>query len=677
LSDDETEEEGSPCLPPASEREPVRYVGELDASGSRHGLGGAHFADGSTYYGLWAAGSMQGEGEHRGIDHSVYRGQFDRGRFHGDGVLETVTASRYTGKWNEGTKHGKGKFEYQDGSWYEGEWVEGERHGLGVLVGADGSRLEGLWVDDSVEGEALWLHEAFRLDGEWMAREEEDEADAQVSLQYTASLLQRWRAEHKLVSFGGTSDAHRPSAQGDQWTAYFSRKDSKYDSTAERIDRKLTSLLAEGLTPEEEGVAVGNHLIGVLEGGIHPCGFLTNQFCRIFHQAYEPKQEIPFPGAAVSLPLAIGDLRGFLVSMRSYMFSHMAKCLDTKQRQRHAHSVLVDVVFPMVFPPIWSLYCEAWAVKDEAIAEVGKTFLAVTVSECMDRLCLKKSLRLDSLASIDRANVNPAEAAAAPPIESEAIESEAGGASSEELTLTLIGASSEERMSSSDPLWVNTCKGEPGEEGEDGEDGVSMAGSLDGVLLPPPSPVTRPSTCSTRVGGDLRAVGDLRGTPYAEAIAILRRLPDHASPTAKIECLKACSRSILACIEAFPRGPDPKQITLGAEDKFPVVLFVVIQANVPHIASECALMSDALDERTRQVSEAGYRVTELQAAVDHLQGLAPPPSFHPAPAGEVGNTHQKHEAAAELASPSSIVLNLGGAARVRGKSKAQAGGEEA
>ena len=41
----------------------------------------------------------------------------------------------------------------------------------------------------------------------------------------------------------------------------------------------------------------------------------------------------------------------------------------------------------------------------------------------------------------------------------------------------------------------------------------------------------------------------------------------------------------------------------------------------PHLCAEAALMADAVEEKARNVSEARYRVTELQAALDHLELL--------------------------------------------------------
>jgi len=98
---------------------------------------------------------------------------------------------------------------------------------------------------------------------------------------------------------------------------------------------------------------------------------------------------------------------------------------------------------------------------------------------------------------------------------------------------------------------------------------------------------------------------------------------------------------------------------VGAEDKFPVVLFVVIQAQLPHIVAECALMADALDERTRNVSEAGYRITELQAALDHLENIDTTPTLATAIGTDKLDTAADPVDPVACASPSSVVLNLG------------------
>ena len=549
LRDDE--EPGCDTPPLTAPLSPAAYDGDRDTAGAPHGVGGAYFQDKSTYRGAWVNGNMEGEGERRGIDHSVYKGQFKQGWFHGFGVLEAVTGAKYSGEWKEGLKHGTGRFEYSDGSSYDGEWVAGERHGDGLYLESNGTRFNGAWVRDKPNGVCHWKSESLSLEGEWHGRDSERENDAEVSLRYTPELLNRWNSDHKTVS-------HMPCRclDEDQWSEYFARPSFRYDGTAERIDLRLVRLLeSENMCKEEEGVVIGKHLTELLNGGVHPIGCALQDFCRLFGEAYLPQEGVPFPGADVQLPRAISDLRYFIVAMRNFMLENMTCYLDTKQRKRHAHSVLVDVVYPRVFDTVWTMYCHVWAAKDDLIARRVAPVASLAHAEVMARLGIKSFLRL--------------------------------GPEQEEGIATVVAPEAGRA-----PLDAGVSRG----------DEESIAQKSDDVLLLPSSPVSEQRTYSG---------------PYAKAVAVLRRLPDYDSPTAKIECLKLCSDTILRCIETFPRD-ESLQVTLGAEDKFPVVLFVLIQAKVPHIAAECALMTDALDERTKQVSEAGYRVTELQAALDHL-----------------------------------------------------------
>ena len=53
---------------------------------------------------------------------------------------------------------------------------------------------------------------------------------------------------------------------------------------------------------------------------------------------------------------AVEDLRQFVVAFKDYMCTVLVDSLNTRSRKLHAHAVLLDVVFPMVYEDLWSLY---------------------------------------------------------------------------------------------------------------------------------------------------------------------------------------------------------------------------------------------------------------------------------------------------------------------------------
>ena len=82
----------------------------------------------------------------------------------------------------------------------------------------------------------------------------------------------------------------------------------------------------------------------------------------------------------------------------------------------------------------------------------------------------------------------------------------------------------------------------------------------------------------------------------------------------------------MSSIELFYQDDADKELTVGAEDKFAILIYILVQARIPLLCAELALLQDCLDEKTRNSSETGYRITELQAVVDHLSNLQIEPS---------------------------------------------------
>ena len=61
-------------------------------------------------------------------------------------------------------------------------------------------------------------------------------------------------------------------------------------------------------------------------------------------------------------------------------------------------------------------------------------------------------------------------------------------------------------------------------------------------------------------------------------------------------------------------------LVLGSEDKFPILSYVVVRANVPALYSELQLIRD-FAHRTQLREEAGFRLVELEQAVEYVNTL--------------------------------------------------------
>ena len=110
---------------------------------------------------------------------------------------------------------------------------------------------------------------------------------------------------------------------------------------------------------------------------------------------------------------------------------------------------------------------------------------------------------------------------------------------------------------------------------------------------------------------------DTRFNRWAAASAELRQIGIRRTARAKMDCVMQCvlqlKQGLLECLGAVGgHGP------LGADELFPVFVFVVLQCNPPRLASTLAYVQRFRSPMALK-SEAGCYFTHLQAAVSFLQ----------------------------------------------------------
>eukprot|EP00005_Dracoamoeba_jomungandri_P000788 CAMPEP_0174257784 /NCGR_PEP_ID=MMETSP0439-20130205/6896_1 /TAXON_ID=0 /ORGANISM="Stereomyxa ramosa, Strain Chinc5" /LENGTH=605 /DNA_ID=CAMNT_0015341035 /DNA_START=36 /DNA_END=1850 /DNA_ORIENTATION=+ len=105
--------------------------------------------------------------------------------------------------------------------------------------------------------------------------------------------------------------------------------------------------------------------------------------------------------------------------------------------------------------------------------------------------------------------------------------------------------------------------------------------------------------------------------PLHNAVVRLRKIMTECTVWGKINCLIQTSQ----CIENLLASLPGASRSLGAEEKFPVFVLVVMKAEIPHIASHCNYMFDFIPSHSITQSEGGYRLTELNAALELIEKL--------------------------------------------------------
>lgn len=80
-----------------------------------------------------------------------------------------------------------------------------------------------------------------------------------------------------------------------------------------------------------------------------------------------------------------------------------------------------------------------------------------------------------------------------------------------------------------------------------------------------------------------------------------------------MQCLTAAASAILSCVDEF-YSEKKEKILMGAEDKFPVLIYAVIRANQRDLHSQLMFLSDFSHELVGD-EEYKYRISELSVSV--------------------------------------------------------------
>ncbi|XP_027600370.1 VPS9 domain-containing protein 1 [Pipra filicauda] len=111
--------------------------------------------------------------------------------------------------------------------------------------------------------------------------------------------------------------------------------------------------------------------------------------------------------------------------------------------------------------------------------------------------------------------------------------------------------------------------------------------------------------------------------PYASAVQDLRLIPLETCPRRKLECIVRALRGICECAEEYCGARDtrtPASAAIGADDLLPILSYVVLQAGLPQLLSECAALEEFIHEGYL-IGEEGYCLTSLQSALSYVESL--------------------------------------------------------
>jgi len=102
-----------------------------------------------------------------------------------------------------------------------------------------------------------------------------------------------------------------------------------------------------------------------------------------------------------------------------------------------------------------------------------------------------------------------------------------------------------------------------------------------------------------------------------QAIKLMTRIK---SPTRKLRALVRASNAILICVDNFYHNKT-QSVFMGAEEKFPILIYSIIKANVP-LWSHYHYIDDFVNSGLAD-PESSYRTDELQSVLKYISTLDP------------------------------------------------------
>ncbi|KAL1491207.1 hypothetical protein ABEB36_011840 [Hypothenemus hampei] len=149
------------------------YTGEF-LNNALSGFGLINIPNVGSYKGEWRDNKQNGYGIFTDTNNDVYKGYFKDGVPHGHGLLRKGTfmansASLYIGEWIGGKKSGYGVMdEISTGEKYLGHWSECKKNGCGLIVTSEGTYYEGNFSNDTLTGQGIMvLDDGTHYEGEF------------------------------------------------------------------------------------------------------------------------------------------------------------------------------------------------------------------------------------------------------------------------------------------------------------------------------------------------------------------------------------------------------------------------------------------------------------------------------------------------------------------------------
>ncbi|XP_056144962.1 alsin-like isoform X2 [Lampris incognitus] len=392
---------------------PDRYRGHWK-EGKIHGFGTYKYASGEVYEGCFYDGQRHGygmlsSGKLTRTSSSVFIGVWVHDRKTGYGVFDDITrGEKYMGLWLDDQKQGNAVVVTQFGLYYEGTFRDNKMNGTGLLISEDDTSFHGEFSEDwAVSGKGvLTLANGDCLDGlfsgEWTTglkvigtytkpiHYEHDSKDRGWQLEvgrYKVPAEQRWQCVfEECWSRLGCDPAGTPDRStawekiavtitaGRRESPDLSRSQSRVLEHLEWIPRHGEPITASNFSN------IRRYLAKACDTPLHPLGWLVETLVTVYRMTY-----VGVGSNRRLLKEAVQEIRSYLTRIFSivrFLFpglpdegslipsppcSPSSAVLSTHDRLANTSqgsgqvvscsSLLLPVLLPRLYPPLFTLYC--------------------------------------------------------------------------------------------------------------------------------------------------------------------------------------------------------------------------------------------------------------------------------------------------------------------------------
>lgn len=556
--------------------------------------------------------------------HNKYIGRWKGDKRKGYGVFIEHNGPKYYGTWTRGKKSGYGITVFTDGTYYEGGYLHDEKKGKGKLCLPNGDVVVGDWSDNKVTG-AVYHTRKFT------------DVPRPLRAIFLANVTEVQKTEDKSLF-----------TSSDKWLEFVKTALDVISPETCEVSKIFTTIAVEG--------KAGENL--QKKFGLRPLAQVLAKFVYLFTWEYNGAKATSKKDWTFLLSTAVDDINSFIACLANNLTEKLS--LDYKQHKQ-LHEVLIATVFPKIYNSLFPLYKQVnksaealLRAKIVELKDVTPALIGVKPKFHLHPMPPQEEEQEDEVATADtskRASVRrpfppKPSARVSVAINSADVEFSAsssaspdpGGANqfrrpptaagrgglrgrgrwtgssrhsvqlpskaiSHQLSPETATQGSNNRRRSQSPVDRDRLSRSIAESGENGS-----AGSTESA-----------STTASKTRKKRQTQDKKKPYPYQRVINALCDLATSTTPVAKLACLTTAAQGILACVDEYNEDKS-KQIVMGAEDKFPVLIYALIRANVDDLWSHCNFIQDFVTEHLGD-EESKYRASEFVDALKYVGSL--------------------------------------------------------